>query len=158
MSQAEEEMNRGFTPIGKVGKGSEAGFRTQSVFLPENPWFDSLSYSVNRDTSKLDVMTLFEAQPYDPARARRRRSRIIVIAVVVLVLGLLAWHFRYWREERQVDRFFDALQEQKFEQAYGVWMNDPDWKQHPDKYSRYHVFRFHEGLGPGRGVGHHQEP
>jgi len=94
-------------------------------------------------------MTLFEAQPYDPARTRRRRNRIIAIIVVVIVLGLLGWHFRYWREEHQVDKFFDALQQQNFEQAYGVWMNDADWKQHPDKYSRYSFSDFTKDWGPG---------
>ncbi len=94
-------------------------------------------------------MTLFEAQPYDPARARRRRGRIIAIVAVVIVLSLLAWHFRYWREERQVDTFFDALQQQNFEKAYGVWMNDPDWKQHPDNYARYPFSDFMKDWGLG---------
>ncbi len=94
-------------------------------------------------------MTLFGAQPYDPARARRRRIRIIAISVVVIVLASLAWHYRYWREERQVDKFFNALQHQKFEQAYGVWMNDPDWKQHPGEYARYPFPDFMRDWGPG---------
>jgi len=94
-------------------------------------------------------MTLFEAQPYDPERARRRRRRIVLISVVVIVLGLIAWHFRYWHEERQVDKFFDALQDQNFEKAYGIWMNDPDWKQHPDKYARYPLSDFIKDWGPG---------
>jgi hypothetical protein len=94
-------------------------------------------------------MTLFEAEPYDPARARKRRVRIITIVVVVIVAGLLAWHFRYWREEHQVDKFFDALQHQNYEQAYGVWMNDPNWKQHPEKFSRYPFGEFMKDWGPG---------
>jgi hypothetical protein len=94
-------------------------------------------------------MTLFEAKPYDPARARRRRGRIIAIALVLIVLGLAVWHFRYWREEHQVDKFFDALQQQNFEKAYGVWMNDPAWKQHPDKYARYPFSDFMKDWGTG---------
>lgn len=94
-------------------------------------------------------MTLFEAQPYNPARARQRRARIIATIVVAIVLGLLAWRFHYWREERQVNKFFDALQQQNFEQAYAVWMNDPDWKQHPDKYARYPFSDFMKDWGPG---------
>jgi hypothetical protein len=94
-------------------------------------------------------MTLFEAKPFDPARVRRRRNQIIGITVIVIVLGLIAWHFRYWREEHQVDRFFDALQERNFEKAYGVWMNDPDWKQHLDKYARYTFADFTKDWGPG---------
>ena len=94
-------------------------------------------------------MTLFEAKPYDPARARKRRGQIIASIVVVILLGLVAWHFRYWREERQVNRFFDALQTKSYEKAYGIWMNDPDWKQHPDKYARYPFSDFYKDWGPG---------
>lgn len=94
-------------------------------------------------------MTLFEAKSYDPALARKRRVRIIVIIVGLIVLGLAGWHFRYWREQRQVDKFFDALQTQSYEKAYGVWMNDPGWKQHPDKYTRYAFPDFMKDWGPG---------
>ena len=82
-------------------------------------------------------MTLFEAKPYDPRQGRKRRNIIIALAFAVLASCLLWWQLRFWPEERVVDRFFDALQVQNFEQAYGVWMNDPDWKQHPDRYARY---------------------
>jgi hypothetical protein len=94
-------------------------------------------------------MTLFEAEPYDRARARKRRVRIIAIVAIAIVLGLLAWRFRYWREEHQVDKFFDALQEQNFEKAYAIWMNDPDWKQHPQQYARYPLPDFMKDWGPG---------
>jgi len=94
-------------------------------------------------------MTLFEAHPYDPARARKRRATIIGVIVLLIVLGALAWHFRYWREEQQVNRFFDALQTQNYEKAYSVWMNDPEWKQHPDQYSRYPFSEFIKDWGQG---------
>ena len=45
-----------------------------------------------------------------------------------LLIGIIAWEFRYWPEEHQVNKFFDALQQQNFETAYGVWMNDPAGK------------------------------
>jgi hypothetical protein len=94
-------------------------------------------------------MTLFEAEPYDEERARKRRVRIVSIVVILVVLALVGWHFRFWREEHQVDKFFDALQRQKYEQAYGVWMNDPDWKQHPEKFARYTFGEFTRDWGPG---------
>jgi hypothetical protein len=94
-------------------------------------------------------MTLFEAQPYDAARARRRRNLIIALVMLVLVIAIVWWQMRYWPEERIVDRFFDALQQQNYEQAYGVWMHDPDWKQHPDRYSRYPYNDFIKDWGPG---------
>lgn len=94
-------------------------------------------------------MTLFEAQPYDPTRARKKKRLIIGLAMVVIVLGILWWQLRFWPEERIVDHFFDALQQQNYEQAYGVWMHDPNWKQHPDQYSRYPYNDFIKDWGPG---------
>ena len=93
-------------------------------------------------------MTLFEAPTYDPARARRKRLQIVAIVCAVLVISLLWWVFRFWPEEHVVDHFFDALQQQNYEQAYGVWMHDPDWKQHPDKYARYRYDDFIKDWGP----------
>ena len=94
-------------------------------------------------------MTLFEAKPFDPAHARQRRFRIIATIVVAIVNAAASLALHYWREERQVDKVFDALQTQSYEQAYGVWMNDPDWKQHPDKYARYPFSDFMKDWGPG---------
>ncbi len=94
-------------------------------------------------------MTLFDAPKYDPAKARKRNIRIISIVVIVIVVGALLWQFRYWPEEHVVNQFFDALQQQKFEQAYGIWMHDPDWKQHPQKYDRYPFQNFMQDWGPG---------
>jgi len=93
-------------------------------------------------------MTLFEAQPYDTARARRKRLRIVAVIGAVLVIGIVCWLVRFWPEEHLVDQFFNALQQQNFEQAYGIWMHDPEWKQHPDKYSRYPYTDFIKDWGP----------
>ncbi len=94
-------------------------------------------------------MTLFEAPKYDPVAARKKRIRIIAIAAIVVVLGILLWQLRYWPEEHVVDQFFDALQQQNFEKAYGVWMHDPDWKNHPQQYDRYSFQNFMQDWGPG---------
>ena len=94
-------------------------------------------------------MSLFEAQPYDPAQARKKRNIIIAIVFVVIILAIFWWQLRFWPEERVVDRFFDALQQQNFEKAYGIWMEDPNWKQHPQRYSRYTYDDFVKDWGPG---------
>ena len=93
--------------------------------------------------------TIFEAKPYDEARARRRRIWISSIITAVLVVGFLLWWFRYWPVERRVDHFFDALQAQNFEKAYGIWMNDENWKQHPERFARYPFGEFYIDWGPG---------
>jgi hypothetical protein len=94
-------------------------------------------------------MTLFEAKEYDPSRDRKRRNLIISLIVVVIVLAALGWHFRYWPEERVVDKFFDALQKKDYESAYGIWLHDPDWKQHPNQRKDYDFHSFYLDWGPG---------
>jgi hypothetical protein len=94
-------------------------------------------------------MTLFEAKPYDPVRARKLRVRITAIVVIVLVCLILGWNFRHYPQEHLVDTFFAALQHQEFEKAFGIWNNDPDWKQHPDKYASYSFPEFMKDWGPG---------
>ena len=94
-------------------------------------------------------MTLFEAQPYDPSHDRRKRNLILAFIALIVLIVILWWIFRFWSEERLVDRFFDAVQQQNLEQAYGIWMHDPNWKQHPAQYSRYSYSDFVKDWGPG---------
>jgi hypothetical protein len=94
-------------------------------------------------------MTLLDAKQYDPTGDRRRRNIIATVVVAVLVLISLGWLYRNWPEEHVVDQFFAALQNTDFEKAYGVWMHDPNWKQHPDKYSQYPFNDFYRDWGPG---------
>ena len=94
-------------------------------------------------------MTLLDAQEYDPAKARKRRMRIIsVIAVLVIVLTVV-WFNRFWPEERIVGHFFAALPKQDYKTAYGIWMHDPQWQQHPDQHPKYPFNDFYRDWGPG---------
>lgn len=94
-------------------------------------------------------MTLFEAKEYDPSHDRKRRNIIIAILTLVVILGALGWHFRYWPEERVAHKFFSALEQKDYEQAYGVWFHDPNWKQHPDQHKNYSFHDFYLDWGPG---------
>ncbi len=94
-------------------------------------------------------MTLLDAKQYDPSRDRRKRNRILAIVLVVLLFASLAWWFRNWPEERTVDHFFDALQQKNYESAYGLWWNDPQWKEHQQKYAQYPYNDFYRDWGPG---------
>jgi hypothetical protein len=96
----------------------------------------------------MSTASIFDAQPYDFAKARRRRNTIIAVSIAVIVIGGLLFWFRNLPYERQVDKFFTALQSKNYEQAYGVWMNDSDWKQHPQKYARYNFNNFYTDWGP----------
>lgn len=94
-------------------------------------------------------MTLFEAQPYDPVKARKRRIWIISISAIVLLCVILVYNFRHYPQEHVVDTFFAALQQKDYEKAYGIWNHDPDWKQHPAKYAGYPFPEFMKDWGPG---------
>jgi hypothetical protein len=94
-------------------------------------------------------MTLLDAREYDPVRERRRRNRIISGIVLLLLLAALGWWFRFWPEERIADHFFEDLQKQDYAAAYGVWMHDPQWRQHPDRFPKYPYNDFYRDWGPG---------
>lgn len=94
-------------------------------------------------------MTLLDAQQYDFARQRRRKIRIAVVIVVVIVVLVFGWMNRYWPEKRVADHFFSSLEKKDYEAAYGIYFADPNWKQHPQKYSQYQFNEFYRDWGPG---------
>jgi hypothetical protein len=94
-------------------------------------------------------MTLLDAKDYDPQKDRKRKKQIIAVIGIVLVAAGLFWWFRFWPEERVAGHFFDALQRKDYESAYGIWMHDPQWKQHLERYQRYPFNEFYRDWGPG---------
>jgi hypothetical protein len=94
-------------------------------------------------------MTLLNPPAYDPRRARRQKELLAAGLLSVLLVTLLTYRFWNWREERAVDRFFTALEHKDYEGAYGIWMADPAWKQHPQNYARYPYSDFYRDWGPG---------
>lgn len=96
----------------------------------------------------MGTASIFDAKPYDFEKARRRRNLLITITVAVIVIGGLLFWFRNWPYEHKVDHFFSALEQKNYENAYGVWMNDGEWKQHPQQYARYDFNAFLADWGP----------
>jgi hypothetical protein len=94
-------------------------------------------------------MTLLDAKEYDPKKDQKKRTRIIVAIVAVVLLLGLGWWFRYWPQEHTVGRFFDLLQKQDYKTAYGLWMNDAAWEQHPQQHPKYPFNEFYRDWGPG---------
>ena len=90
-----------------------------------------------------------DAKEYDEAGARRRKRLIIGIIGTLLVVGFLVYQFRYWPEQRLVEKFFDALQGKDYETAYGLYMADATWQQHPQQHSMYPYNEFYRDWGPG---------
>src|SRR6266704_6978156 len=94
-------------------------------------------------------MGLMDAQEYDPRPAQRRR-RLIVTTAVVIVVPLAIWYFflYYWPEEHVMNKFFQAIEQKDFETAYAIWLADPNWKQHQEKYPDYTFNQFRQDWGP----------
>jgi hypothetical protein len=46
--------------------------------------------------------------------------------------------------EHKVNVFLSAVQAGDYPKAYGIFYNDPQWQQHPDKYKDYPLKRFTE--------------
>jgi hypothetical protein len=94
-------------------------------------------------------MTLMDANEYDASRDRKRRLLILSIVIAVIVLAWAAYHLRNYSQRHAADKFFAAIQKQDYESAYGIWQNDPGWKQHQDKYQTYSYADFFRDWGPG---------
>jgi len=97
-------------------------------------------------------MTLLNAPEYDERREARKRNVLIGSGVLALVLVLVTlagyvmghgWFFQNLPEEHTVGNFLSDLEAKDYAKAYGIWMNDPKWQEHPQKYD-YTLQRFTE--------------
>ena len=97
-------------------------------------------------------MTLLNAPGYDERKENRKRNLLvgsgifILLAAVIGVGGYLlghGWFFSNIPAEHRVSQFLTALEQKDYKKAYGIWENDPDWQQHPQKYD-YTLQRFTE--------------
>ena len=97
-------------------------------------------------------MTLLNAPTYNARQENLKRNVIVgliaatllgsVLAVVGYVLGH-GWLFTNIPVEHKVKVFMQTVQSGDYAKAYGMWENDPDWQQHPQKYD-YTLQRFTE--------------
>ena len=93
-------------------------------------------------------MALLDAKEYDP-RPAKRRWRLIGAGILVVIVAFIAWRiFRYTPETHVINSFFDALENNDYEKAYGIYNADPDWKQHPNQYDKYTMPQFVLDWGP----------
>jgi hypothetical protein len=98
-------------------------------------------------------MALMDAKEYDPRPAQRRWRLIGVAAAAALAALVFWWFFRYWPEERVINRFFEAIEHKDFDAAYGIYFADPNWKRHPAKYNQYPRPQFMLDWGPSSEYG-----
>jgi hypothetical protein len=97
-------------------------------------------------------MTLMNAPEYDSRRDTRIRNLwiaagvLVLLAIVIGVGGFVlghGWFFSNLPAEHKVNTFYEALEAKDYSKAYGIWWNDPEWQQHPQKYD-YTLQRFTE--------------
>jgi hypothetical protein len=97
-------------------------------------------------------MTLLNAPAYDAHRETLKRNLLIGTSAAVLVLAIVTlagyvlghgWFFSNLPVEHKVSVFMKTVQQGDYAKAYGIWQNDPDWQQHPQKYD-YKLQRFTE--------------
>ncbi len=98
-------------------------------------------------------MTLLDAPQFDAARDRRNTIILRSCAVVVVVLFVAWWlvagrpvdwpwnwnHYLFGRAK--VNNFLTAVESNDLAKAYGIWVNDKNWQQHPQQFV-YHFDRF----------------
>jgi hypothetical protein len=98
-------------------------------------------------------MTLLNAPEFDEKKETRNRNLLIGSAVLVVFLAVVAftgfvmghgWFFLNLPAEHKVGNFLAAVQAKDYSKAYGIFYNDPNWQQHPDKYKDYPLERFTE--------------
>jgi hypothetical protein len=97
-------------------------------------------------------MTLLNAPAYDRRREDRKRNLLVgsgILFAVLVVLSLAGyimghgWLFTNLPAEHHVSVFLQTVEDGDYAKAYGMWVNDPDWQQHPQKYD-YTLKRFTE--------------
>jgi hypothetical protein len=101
-------------------------------------------------------MTLLNAPAFDAQKERKNRNLLIGAGVVVLLAALIGvggfllghgWIFDNLAIEHHVGTFLEAVKDNQLEKAYGIWVNDPNWQQHPQN-PNYDFTRFKQDWGP----------
>jgi hypothetical protein len=101
-------------------------------------------------------MTLMDAPAFDEARDRRRQLLFKAGGGLILVL-LVGWWLvagrpvdwpwnwnNHLRGRSAVNGFLTAVEKNDLPQAYGIWIHDKDWQQHPTQTVPYPFSRFQQ--------------
>jgi len=63
-----------------------------------------------------------------PPAPCRRRQLIITVVIVAMLSAWTALPLPQLSARSAVNKFFAAIEAQKYEDAYGIWFNDADWR------------------------------
>ncbi len=105
-------------------------------------------------------MTLLDAPQFDAARDKRKTLILQIGSGALVVLFVVWWlvagrpidwpwnwnHYLFGR--MKVNKFLTAVEANDLAQAYGVWIDDKNWQQHPKQHSVYPFDRFQDDWGP----------
>jgi hypothetical protein len=99
-------------------------------------------------------MTLLDAPVFDEARDRRHRIMLISAGGLFLVLFVTFWLVAgrpvdwpwnwtsHLRGRMAVNNFLTAVEKNDLPKAYGIWIHDKNWQQHPQQGGAYPFARF----------------
>jgi hypothetical protein len=105
-------------------------------------------------------MTLLDAPQFDAARSKRKALIVQLSAAALFVLLVVYWlvasrpvdwtwnWHRYLFGRAAVNNFLGAIEVNDLNKAYGIWVNDKNWQQHPAQYSTYPFARFQGDWAP----------
>lgn len=101
-------------------------------------------------------MTLLDAPKFDAAREKRKQvflwSTVCSLVVLVVAWWLIAgrpidwpWNWNNYLAARSaVNDFLTDVEKNDLASAYGLWIHDKAWQQHPDKNATYPFSRFQD--------------
>jgi len=101
-------------------------------------------------------MTLMDAPVFDEARDQRRRVILMSAGGLLLVLFVGWWLVAgrpvdwpwNWNSHlfgrSTANKFLEAVEANDLPKAYGIWIHDKDWQQHPQQNGAYPFSRFQD--------------
>ena len=101
-------------------------------------------------------MTLLDAPKFDAARARRQQQILWGAVGLLVVLFVGSWivsgrpvdwpwnWLTHLRGRSTINTFLSDVEKNDLSSAYGMWLHDPDWRQHPQQSGAYDFNRFQQ--------------
>src|ERR1700739_3005805 len=99
-------------------------------------------------------MTLLDAPKFDQARENRNRAMLYggggLLFILIVVFWMLSGHpadmpwnwYTHMRGRAAINNFLQDVEKNALKSAYAIWVHDPNWQQHPEKYGAYPFDRF----------------
>ena len=100
-------------------------------------------------------MTLLDAPIHNRSRARKSWTLLISVVLLCGIVGIavfLGWNVP---AEHRMNRFLVAVEANDLPGAFAIWNNDPDWREHTQRYAAagYPYGRFVLDWGAGSEYG-----